>query len=112
MCKVTRDVFQLEEDKELAKAAKKRAEQLRMRHLVAKGILESEKSYLHLIEQLVKVCLGFIILRSFSAGLGGSVGCAVRRDQEVAGSTPAEVGNILSWRLIMKYFLRSFSPFR
>ena len=33
-------------------------------------------------------------------------------DQEVAGSTPAEVGNILSWILIMKYFLRSFSPFR
>ena len=32
-------------------------------------------------------------------------------DQEVAGSTPAEVGNILSWRLIMKYFLRSFSSF-
>ena len=34
------------------------------------------------------------------------------RPDEVAGSTPAEVGNILSWRLIMKYFLRSFSPFR
>ena len=33
-------------------------------------------------------------------------------DQEVTGSTPAEVGNILLWRLIMKYFLRSFSPFR
>ena len=33
-------------------------------------------------------------------------------DQEVAGPTPAEVGNILSWRFIMKYFLRSFSPFR
>ena len=33
-------------------------------------------------------------------------------DQEVAGSTPAEVGDILSWRLIVKYFLRSFSPFR
>ena len=31
-------------------------------------------------------------------------------DQEVADSTPAEVGNILS--LIMKYFLRSFSSFR
>ena len=30
-------------------------------------------------------------------------------DQEVAGSTPAEVGNILSWRLIMKHFLQSFS---
>ena len=33
-------------------------------------------------------------------------------DQEVVGSTPAEVGNILSRRLIMKCFLRSFSPFR
>ena len=33
-------------------------------------------------------------------------------DQEVAGSTPAEVGKFLSWRLIMEYFLRSFSPFR
>ena len=33
-------------------------------------------------------------------------------DQEVAGSTTAEVGNILLWRLIMKSFLRSFSPFR
>ena len=32
-------------------------------------------------------------------------------DQEVAGSTPAEVGNILSWRLIMKYILWSFSSF-
>ena len=32
--------------------------------------------------------------------------------KEVAGSNPAEVGNILSWRLIMKYFLRSFCPFR
>ena len=38
--------------------------------------------------------------------------CRPTGDQEVAGSTPAEVGNILSWRLIMKYFLRSFSPFR
>ena len=32
-------------------------------------------------------------------------------DQEVAGSTPAGVCNILSWRWIMKYFLRPFSPF-
>ena len=32
-------------------------------------------------------------------GFDGSVGCA-------------EVCNILSWRLIMKYILRSFSPFR
>ena len=33
-------------------------------------------------------------------------------DQEVAGSTLTEVGNILSWRLIVKYFLWSFYPFR
>ena len=33
-------------------------------------------------------------------------------DQEVAVLTPTEVGNILSWKLIVKYFLRSFSPFR
>ena len=32
-------------------------------------------------------------------------------DQEVAGSTPAEVDNILSWRLIVKYFLQPISPF-
>ena len=33
-------------------------------------------------------------------------------DQEVVGSTPSEVGNFLSLRLIMKYFLQSLSPFR
>ena len=34
-------------------------------------------------------------------------------DQTVAGSIPAGLAtNILLWRLIMKYFLRSFSPFR
>ena len=38
-------------------------------------------------------------------------GCSTG-DQEVAGSIPANVGNILSWRLIIKYFLWSFSPFR
>ena len=31
-------------------------------------------------------------------------------DEEVAGSIPG-FGNILSWRLIMKYFLGSFSAF-
>ena len=46
--------FQLDDEKEIP-VDKKRADQLRMRHLVVKGILESEKSYLHLIEQLVKV---------------------------------------------------------
>ena len=33
-------------------------------------------------------------------------------NQEVAGSIPTGSGNILSWRLIMKYILRSISPFR
>ena len=32
-------------------------------------------------------------------------------DHEVAGSIPAGLGNILSLRLIMKYFLRQFSLF-
>ena len=30
-------------------------------------------------------------------------------DQEVVGSNPARTGNILSWRMIIKYFLLSFS---
>ena len=33
-------------------------------------------------------------------------------NQEVAISISAGSGNILSWRLMIKYFLRSFSPFR
>ena len=32
-------------------------------------------------------------------------------DQEVAGFGPRQVSNILLWRLIMKYFLWSLSPF-
>ena len=32
-------------------------------------------------------------------------------DQEVAGLIPAGSGNIIPWRLNLKYFLRSFSPF-
>ena len=37
----------------------------------------------------------------------------VEIDHEIFSTVlPAEVGNILSWRLIMKYFLLSFSPFR
>ena len=44
----------------------------------------------------------FTVIITILGCLGGSVGCA---------STPAEVGNILSWRLIVKYFLQSFSPF-
>ena len=33
-------------------------------------------------------------------------------DQENAGLIPTVYDNNLSWRLIMKYFLRAFSPFR
>ena len=33
-------------------------------------------------------------------------------DQEVVGLIPTGSGNILSWRFITRYFLRSFSPFR
>ena len=32
-------------------------------------------------------------------------------DQEVIGTIPATSVTILSWRLIVKYFLLSFSPF-
>ena len=42
----------------------------------------------------------------------GSFGCASDWRPGGRGFDPAEVGNILSWRLIMKYFLWSFSPFR
>ena len=35
----------------------------------------------------------------------------LKGDQEVAASIPAGSGSILSWRLIMKYFLRLFFPF-
>ena len=44
-------------------------------------------------------------------GLGAQLDVRLTGDQEVAGSTPAGSGNILSWRLIMKYLLWSFSLF-
>ena len=46
------------------------------------------------------------------AGLYGSVGCASDWWSGGCGFDPRRVGNILLWRLIMKYFLRSFSCFR
>lgn len=52
-------IFLQGEKEELEQTAgqvqKYRNEQFHMRHLVVKGILESEKSYLNVIEQLVKV---------------------------------------------------------
>ena len=52
------------------------------------------------------ICSGYFML-----ALVAQLDARQTGDQEVAGSNPAEVGNILSWRLIMKYmyFLRSFS---
>ena len=46
------------------------------------------------------------------AGLGARSDERLTGDQEVTGSLLAVSGSILSWRLIMKYFLHSFSPFR
>ena len=45
------------------------------------------------------------------ADLGGSVGCAFDWWSGDCGFDPHWVGNILSWRLITKYSLRSFSSF-
>ena len=54
----------------------------------------------------------FIILWIVKPASVAQLDARPTRDQEVADSTPAKVGSILLWRLIMKYFLRSFSPFR
>ena len=45
------------------------------------------------------------------AALGSSVGCASDWWSGGCRFHLGRVGNILLWRLIMKYFLRSFSPF-
>ena len=45
------------------------------------------------------------------AGLSGSIGCVFDWCSGGCGFDPCQVGNSLPWRLIMKYFLRSFSPF-
>ena len=50
-------------------------------------------------------------INSVEACLSGSVGCTPDWWSGGCGSDPHRVGNILSWRLIMKYFLWSFSPF-
>ena len=45
------------------------------------------------------------------SALEAQLGASLTGDQEVADSIPATSSNILSWRLILKYFLQSFSPF-
>ena len=52
-----------------------------------------------------------VLYLELCASLGGSIGYASDCDQEMAGAVLTGSGNILLWRLIMKYFLLSFSPF-
>ena len=45
------------------------------------------------------------------ASLGGSVGCTLTGDLEVAVSTPTGLATVFCRNWIMEYFLWSFSPF-
>ena len=58
--------------------------------------------------KLIKTLMMMMIHAIYRASLGGSVGCKSNWWSGGYGF----VGNILLWRLIMKYFLQSFSPFR
>ena len=58
-----------------------------------------------------KQCLQKHLSKS-NAGLGGSVGCGSGWWSGGWRFEPSWVDNILSWRLIMKYLLWAFSPFR
>ena len=60
---------------------------------------------------LTIILLLFLHENMHSVGLGGSVGYPSDWWSGVCRFDPRQVGNILSWRLIMKYFLRSYSPF-
>ena len=53
-----------------------------------------------------------LLQKEGEVGLCGSVWCASDWWSWSCGLDPRRVGNILSWRLIMEYFLRSVSPFR
>ena len=53
-----------------------------------------------------------VLVNRLEAGLGGSVGCASDWWSGGCRFDPRRADNILSWRLIMKYFLRSFCLFR
>ena len=50
-------------------------------------------------------CVVFIHLALYKLALAAKLDARPTGDQEVAGSTPTKVGNIFSWRLIMKYSL-------
>ena len=52
------------------------------------------------------------ILITILAGLSGSVGCPIRLETRRSRVQPLPwSATFFSWRLIMKYFLRSFCPF-
>ena len=66
--------------------------------------------------QIFKVSEGYVTTNKNSIGVLRPASMAQldarpTGDQEVAGSIPAGPSNILSWLLIMKYFLGSFSPY-
>ena len=67
-----------------------------MMHITPKGIL-------YLVRQFCMSCTELASVAQLDACLTGG--------QEVAGSIPAGPGNILLWRLIMKYFLQPLSLF-
>ena len=78
-------------------------------------LLRNQKKYcISIINTLLKMFPADLFETCPYVGLCGSVRCAsdahLNGDQEVSGLIPARSSNILSWRLIMKYFLGSFSP--
>ena len=63
----------------------------------------------HLVSTIFDISV-LSLMPSHQTGLGGLIGCA-KDEEEIVALFPTVSGNILSWILIMKYFLRSFSPF-
>ena len=61
---------------------------------------------------LTKLICVWLKLVQDHAGLGGSVGCTSDWWSGGFGFGPHRVGYIHYWRLVMKYFLWSFSPLR
>ena len=57
-------------------------------------------------------CSSYISIKLPRLALVAQLDVRPTGDRGIAGTTFAKVGNILYWRLIRKYFLQSFSPFR
>ena len=73
------------------------------------GIHSDCYTYLTLV-MLTKLGTDMFSLRNKPASVA-QLDAHLTCDMEVEGLTPAGSGNLLLWRLIVKYFLRSFSPF-